>query len=815
MRRSAKILIAIVPTLLLTIIFIVSKPIPEKELSPLPVLSMKITDRSGEILREILSEQGSRAYWVDSDSLPEYVINAVCAAEDKRFYTHPGIDPLAIARSFYRNLVSRRIVTGGSTITQQVIRNIYRHPRSFNSKIIEAWYALRLERTLSKSGILTQYLNRVSYGNGVHGIEAASRFYFGKPADHLSVAEAAFLTAVPNAPAIYNPYRTYEHVLRRQEYILNRMRNLGYITEEEYTRAVDEPVILIVPQRNFLAPHFTEMVLESFPEEKKGTIRSVTTTLDLRIQETVELILKSHIRNLRNYHVTNGAVVVIDNKTGDILALAGSADFLNDRKHGQVNGVRALRQPGSALKPFTYGLALESGMTAADMLADIPYYALSSEGSFSPENYDGKYHGPVLLRSALACSFNVPAVRIAERVGIEALLARMREAGIRSLDKPASHYGLGLTLGNGEVSLLELTMAYASFANGGKYRNHRIIGEFIYSGESVESMPVDSVSHVVFTPQIAHILTDILADNNARSPAFGPDSPLSLPFPCAVKTGTTKDYRDNWTVGYTSEFTVGVWIGNFDGTPMRGISGITGAGTVFRDIILYLNTVKPGKEFIAPPGIEEVRICARSGELPTDLCRSTVTEKFIRGTEPTGGCTVHRVIPIDIRTMRYADSHTPDQFVQNRIAEIYPPLYDTWFETRVYDGRITVSDVYDPNEDLRFYSGTDYERVNAEIEEADRRKTGHERFAILFPEDGAVFKVDPILRKEFQNVKINLAVGKEFHNVRLLQNGEVMENVGTGPSLTWNLRRGEFEFELVATHNGSEVRSNPVRIIVR
>jgi penicillin-binding protein 1C len=696
-----------------------------------------------------------------------------------------------------------------------VIRNIYRHPRSFTSKIIEAWYALRLERTLSKSGILTQYLNRVSYGNGVHGIEAASRFYFGKPAVHLSVAEAAFLTAIPNAPAIHNPYRNVERVLIRQKYILDRMNNLGYITEEEYTRAVDEPVILIVPQRNFLAPHFTEMVSRASRRREDGTIRSVITTLDLRIQESVELILKSHVRNLRNYHVTNGAVVVIDNNTGDILALAGSADFLNDRTQGQVNGVRALRQPGSALKPFTYGLALESGMTAAIMLADIPYYALTSEGSFSPENYDGKYHGPVLLRSALACSFNVPAVRIAERVGVEALLARLRDAGIRSLDQPASHYGLGLTLGNGEVSLLELTMAYASFANGGKYRNHRIIGELFYTDRSVESMPMDTVSDFVFTPQIAHILTDILSDNTARAPAFGPDSPLHLPFPCAVKTGTTKDYRDNWTVGYTTEFTVGVWIGNFDGTPMRGISGITGAGAIFRDIIGYLNSVRPGKEFSVPPGIVEVKICDRSGELPTDLCRSTVTEKFIRGTAPTHGCTIHRVIPIDIRTMRFADSHTPAQFVQNRIAEIYPPLFDSWFESRVNDGRVTISNVDDPDEDLRFYSGTDYERVNAEIEKTDRRKTGRERFAILFPEDGAVFKIDPVLRTEFQNMSINLAVGNEYRDVRMLQNGEVMETIGIGSSLTWNLRRGEFEFELVATLNGNEVRSNPVRIVVR
>ncbi|MCL5021346.1 MAG: transglycosylase domain-containing protein, partial [Bacteroidetes bacterium] len=301
-------------------------------------------------------------------------------------------------------------------------------PRTIWGKIIEAWLSIRLERTISKEQLLAEYLNRVPYGNGTFGAEAASRLYFGKPASHVSLAEAAFLAGLPNSPSGSNPYKSIGKAKRRQKLILDRMLELGFVTTSQYNRAVEEPILLRDMNRAFKAPHFVDMVLGSIPPDERAHISSVRTTLDYDIQKVVELLLKGHIASLRRSHVTNGAVVVIDNSSCEVIALAGSVDYFDSLRDGQYNGALARRQPGSALKPFVYGLVLESGMTAADILPDIPFDAPTRGGTFSPQNYDRKFHGPVRLRTALASSYNVPAVRVADRVGLDAVLSRLREA---------------------------------------------------------------------------------------------------------------------------------------------------------------------------------------------------------------------------------------------------------------------------------------------------------------------------------------------------------------------------------------------------
>ena len=789
------IIVSCIFSLILAIVVLI--PLPEADLSPLPVVSLTITDRNGEILREILSEKETRAHWIGTDELPEHVLHAVIAAEDKRFFRHPGIDPIATARAVYLNVRHRGIVSGGSTITQQTIRNIYDHPRTIKGKVREAFHALRLERTLSKNEILTQYINRIPYGNGTHGIEAASRFYFGKPAGHLSIGESALLAGLPNAPSVNNPYRSPGRAAQRQRYVLDRMLAHSYITTEEYERAISQHIKLMPAERNFLAPHFTEMVRREFVREELSRITTIRTTLDRSLQHTIEHIVRAHTISLKNQNVSNGALVVIDNTTGEVLALVGSADYNDPDIQGRVNGATALRQPGSALKPFTYGLALENGMTAAEMLADIPYHGSVEEGAFSPINYDNQFRGPVLLREALACSYNIPAVRVAEQIGTGVLLHRLREAGMMSLDKSPSYYGLGLTLGNGEVRLLELTNAYAMLARGGRHLNHSIIQSFqTIDGASVP-LSSDSSGQEIFSPQVAYILTDILSDNNARAPAFGFHSPLHLPFPCAAKTGTTKDYNDNWTIGYTSRYTVGVWIGNFDGKPMRGVSGITGSGAIFRDIMLLLEGNEPPVDFLIPEGITKMHVCAQSGELPAELCATKVYESFISGTEPGHTCGVHKIYPVDIRTGRLADHSTPDRFTRDHIVEIYPPVFDAYFHSRILPFKSHPRAFIDAG-----FEGEVREGFNTHI------------FDIVYPENGSVFKIDPVLRREYQNLIIRVAYSGSYRDIVLMKDGEKISSLDGENTFTWNLERGAHEFFIEGYNHGRKESSRPVRVVV-
>ena len=803
--------LAVTLVMLLGTIFI---PIPADRLSPLPVVSLQITDRNGITLREVLSDQEGRAYWLRWNEITPNLVTATISVEDSRFYIHPGVDPISVLRAAYQDIKSLRFVSGGSTITQQVVRNIYHIPHSIFGKVLEAWYALRLERTLTKKEILLQYFNRVPYGNSTFGVEAASHLYFDKPAAHLSLAEAAFVAALPNSPSASNPYRSMQRALERERFILKRMYAQKIISKDKFNEAAAEPIHLVEPQLHFRAPHFTEMVLskwitsgQSISEENRQNISVIRTTLDYNVQNAVEMLLKCHVASLRRQHVTNGSVVVLDNSSGDVIALAGSVDFFDSSHDGQVNGALSLRQPGSTLKPFTYGLALESGLTASDILPDLPYSVAGEDVSgagFSPENYDKKFHGPVRMRTALACSYNVPAIRVAERVGVDALLSRLHDAGFSSLDKPASYYGIALTLGDGEVTLLELARAYSAIARGGLFRNGRIILDTRDLSGDTNRFVIPDSERQIFSPQVAYILTDILSDNDARIPAFGVDSPINLPFPCAAKTGTSKDYKDNWTVGFTPRWTVGVWVGNFDGKPMRKASGITGAGPLFRDIMLYLEQRGTGGDFQRPQGLVGVDVCPTSGLLPGKDCPGVMKEIFIEGTQPIDSCTVHRIYRIDTRTGALADISTPKEFTRGKLFEVFPPIFDQWSKDEGIPKPILGSIVRTAKTDDRI---DDNGIISHSFKMVDTD------FSITLPEDGGIFKIDPVLRREFQTVKITFAMGESYRNVRLLMDGKVVSSAKTS-SYEWELREGDHTFRLVGEKNGKVIKSNAVHIKV-
>ncbi len=634
-----KIIVISLTIILLVLALSLYIPFSPKLLQPASVVSLRILDRNGYLLREVLSDKEGKSQWVSLKDISPNLILATVAAEDSRFYEHWGIDTRAILRAILQNVRARKVVSGASTLTQQVIKSIHHFPRDWFWKFVEIWHALRLEVSLSKDEIITQYLNRIPYGNQTFGINAASWLYFDKPPAHLSLAEAALLAGLPRGPSIYNPYRYFLRAKKRQQEILARMLSKGVVTREEYRRALEEPLNIIPPQLSFRAPHFSDFVLSRIPLKERQDISSIRTTLDIELQKDVETLVKNCVESLKEWKVTNAAVLIMDNEKREILSLVGSADFFDSDHNGQVSGVTALRQPGSALKPFTYALALEQGMNPATLILDAQIRIRSNGIDYIPRNYDGKFHGLVRLREALASSYNVSAIRVLQRIGVESLLGRLKKLGFDSLSKGADYYGLGLTLGGGEVTLLELVRAYSMFTNSGVFRKEKIFLEINDTQGKAKLLPEYS-SLRLFSPQVSYIITDILLDNDARIPAFGAGSVLCLPFPCAVKTGTSGNFRDNWAIGYTPHYTVGVWVGNFDGKPMRNVSGVSGAGPLFRDTMLLLQKREriANPNFPIPEGLIEAYVCPRSGMLAGSSCPGRIKEIFIKGTEPGEYC---------------------------------------------------------------------------------------------------------------------------------------------------------------------------------
>jgi penicillin-binding protein 1C len=617
MKRAALILGALATLLIAGHFALKLVPIPPALLRA-PVQSIALLDRNGIPLRETrVAEQFSRELTLED--VPRHVIDAVLAAEDKRFYRHGGIDWLANVRAVITGLSHGRIVSGASTITQQLIKISERRPRTFRAKAIESITAVRLEQLWSKDRILAAYLNCLDFGNLNIGLTAAADYYFDKPVSDLSDAEAAFLAGLPKNPRKLNPHVAAEAARRRQETVLRRMRDNGQLDLARYERALSESLTLRPPQRRFRAPHFVEMVLQQLPETPATELK---TTLDFRLNEQVEKVVGERLAQLREQNVRNAAAVVIDNATGDVVALVGSENYFAPAA-GQVNGAWAQRSAGSALKPFTFLLALERGATPATMVADVRTSFPSADGFYRPENYNRRCYGPVRYRTALASSLNIPAVKVLlDAGGPAALHERLRDCGLTTLHRPAEVYGLGLTLGNCEARLLEITNAYASLARLGEFRPWRVLTTGATSSRRYSR------------PELVWQIADMLSDNSARTLAFGMNSALRFDYPVACKTGTSTDFRDNWTIGFTPEYSVGVWVGNFDGSPMREVSGVTGAGPILHSIFDYLHTNYGTSWYRTPEGIVERTIHPLTGRLLADADVRGVREKFLAARLP-------------------------------------------------------------------------------------------------------------------------------------------------------------------------------------
>jgi len=577
--------------------------------------ALEFTDRNGQWLGTLLGSDAAHAAFVPLSRIaPDFAL-AVLAAEDARFAQHGAVDPQALARALADALRERRAPGGASTISMQLARMLEPPQPGWRGKVAETVGAMRLESGNSKRAILEAYCNRAPMGANLYGVEAASLAYFGIHAEALDLAQAALLAALPNDPVRLDPYVHPAAALARRRYVLERMAAQGFIAASDAERAALENVALQPRGAGIrAAAHFLFHVAPAVPE---GTT-VVRTTIDLPLQRFVEAQLRDVVRALGDHDVHQGAAIVVDNHTREILAYAGSVDYFDDAVLGRNDGVQALRQPGSTLKPFLYELALERrAVRPTTVLLDAPAaYAIPGGRLYEPGDYSGRFMGPVRVRIALADSLNVPAVRVLDRVGVRAFLDRLRNLGFADLRKPPEYYGLGLTLGAGEVSLYQLARAYVAAARGGVPGDLRAT---LTDGE----IPLQAASNG--DPAWA-VVTDMLADKHARAAAFGVDSVLALPFPAAVKTGTSSGFRDTWTVGFTRDYTVAVWTGNFDGAPMRHVSGVAGAAPLWNRIMLHLHEHREPGAFAPPPGYTRTPICAETGERPAPACRAVVGE---------------------------------------------------------------------------------------------------------------------------------------------------------------------------------------------
>ena len=900
-------------------------PVPQRPAGETRAASILITDRHGRTLYEAIDPNGSKQVPVPLADIPLACRDATIATEDSRFYMHPGVDPLGIARALWQNWRTGETISGASTLTQQLARNLYLTPeeraeRTLRRKLREAWLAWRLERTHSKDELLALYLNTTYYGHFATGIEAAAQAYFGVHAEELDLAQCALLAGLPQSPTAYNPIENPEAAQSRQAVVLGLMVRHGYVTFAQAEDAGGERLAFAATPFPIAAPHFVMWVqsqLETLlgADRVRGGGLRVTTTLDLDWQRQAEAIVTRRLAQLRpcavgfslaegcdidadpTRRVDNAALIALDPHTGAVLALVGSPDYFDPAISGALNAALVQRQPGSAIKPLTYAAALDpehargagdAPLTAATIIPDLRATFLTAEGDpYVPNNYDRRYHGPVTMRTALANSYNIPAVRTLDAIGVDALIqqaARLGipwdqearswklEAGKANLEtgssemewdpllasskrqpetrnqQAASRFGLSLTLGGGEVRLIDLTAAYAAFANGGARvepfaisRVETLDGDALWNASQRSTL--DAPRSTTLDPRVAYLITDILSDKNARVPAFGQGNVLEIGRPAAAKTGTTTDWRDNWTLGYTPDLTVGVWAGNADNTPMKGVSGISGAGPIWHDFMLAVLRDRPPLVFTRPDGLVRVEVCADSGLLPlpapagikwqmansrtqmipagskvrgdnqpsafslqplTIPCPQRRYEWFIAGTEPTEVDRSHAEVAVDIRTGLLASASTPAQYVQPQTIWLLPPEYAVWARENSVPQLAQADGTRAPGEPTR----------------TSPLRAAPSPLRLTSPDPNRVYTLDPGLPASAQQVPLTALAGEMLAEVAgpiaLLMDGEPL-TVVAAPDYTawWPLTAGEHTFRAVVTRpDGTRIESEPVTVWV-
>lgn len=779
-----------------------SMSLPEELSGQPPRGSIVVTDRDGRVLREARAGDGTRARWVPLAEMGPNAIAAMIAAEDRRFYSHHGVDPWAIVRATFDDVRHLRVVSGASTLTMQLARTVRPHRKTLFGKLEEAALAIRIERSLCKERILEEYMNRVAFGPNLRGIGAAARAYLDKEPKELSIAEAAMLAGLVRGPALYAPDRAPERAKKRRGTVLARMLDLQEITVDQKTRADGEPLSVVAASPAFGAPHFTAGLLDGSLRALQPSLAwtkaaRIDTTLDGSLQRTTEAAVRVALDRVAEKNVTAASVVVIDNATGDVLAWVGSPDVFDAARLGANDGVVALRQPGSALKPFLYALAMErDGFSPATVLPDVELQLPGADGSaWIPRNYDGAFHGPVRLRDALGSSLNVPAAWTAEHVGVGAFLDRLRLLGFDSLKEKPEFYGPALALGDGEVKLVSLANAYATLARGGLAKPLRLV-------RAVDGAAFQPAAEVRVMPaHVAALITDVLRDRNARLSAFGDITALDFPFDVAAKTGTSKGYRDNWAVGYSSEITVGVWVGNFDGAPMHDVSGIAGAGPIFQAVMDAAMRTRTAKSLalsgaqvsIDGVDLERVEVCSLSGHRAGASCNHKVHEWMTTAAAdalPT--CEMHVPVRIDRKNGLRAGPACTDAETEVRVYERLPAELVAWASEAKRPLPPTESSPFCPAE-------------------GDLADTLGSALAIRKPLDGLSLVIDPERPRASQSVEIEVVAPGGVKEVTLLVDGVAFRTTKRPFVFDWPLAPGKHVLRARAA--GEE--SSPIAVSVR
>tara|TARA_R110002096_G_scaffold435826_2_gene663532 strand:+ start:53750 stop:56044 length:2295 start_codon:yes stop_codon:yes gene_type:complete len=612
---------------------------PDAYLAKSEASSLVLRDSHGEMLRQEISRGGLRENWVTLAQISPHLVNATLASEDNDFRGHSGVDWTALGRASWLNLRGAKVAYGGSTITMQLVRLTAGTKRTLRGKLRQSVLAARLERKLSKDEILEQYLNRVYYGNGVWGAEQASQFYFGKPASDISLGEASLLAVFPRGPSHYNPHKHWDRAIERRNHILGLMHRHDYIESGERDLALNSSIAVQKNRTNFEAPHFSEFVKGKLPKGFESAAE-VETTLDLELQHRVETALAAHVDGLRGRNLTQASAVVLRNSDGAVLAFVGSRDYNDAGNQGAWSGVTARLRPGSTLKPFVYGAAMEAGDTPATMAFDI---ALPKD-QHQFYTKDVKQHGFARYRESLAGSYNLSAVHTLQRAGLSTVLEKLRTAGLVTLDKADEEYDWGLAIGHAEVRLIDLTAAFSTFGRGGIAIKPRVIERAVAVDGRTYSDPIEFTERV-FSEEVSYQLYDILSDADARKPMFGDRVPMNLGFKVALKTGTTKAYTDLWALGTTKEYTVGVWGGNFDGAPTHQVMSLQGATPLMRGIYTaiasrYGTPTEPPR----PEAIVTAEVCPLSGKRPGPHCEHHKRELFVSGNVPSETCDWHQIV---------------------------------------------------------------------------------------------------------------------------------------------------------------------------
>lgn len=731
--------------------------------------STLVFDRDGQLLRAFTATDGSWRIRTSYDQISPVLKKFLIAYEDQAYYWHPGVNPLAIVRAYRQNKESGKIVSGGSTITMQIARMMEPKSRTWFHKLIEIGRAVQLEQRYSKRRLLEIYFNIAPYGGNIEGVAAASWLYFGKEPTRLSYGEAALLAALPNSPSRLRPDLYPERARRARDKVLKIVYQKGIISKREYEEALAEAVPCARQNLPFLAPQFCQEMLTKYPDQPR-----IYTNLKLRIQQLAETLTKDYLKSLAVQGITNGAVVVIDNKSKELLAAVGSADFFDAAAQGQVNGYRAPRSPGSALKPFVYGLGFENGViTPQHYLEDVP---IDFSSGYAPENFDKKFNGAVSAKEALGRSLNIPAINVLLMLGQEnGLYSLLRRVNLSTVAED-DHYGLTIALGGCETTLIELTALYSALANGGVYRFPRLVKD------QAENIPIR-----LFSPGAAYLVTEILAEIRR------PDLPTCWEFTSlpkiAWKTGTSYGYRDAWSIGYNPRYTIGVWIGNFSGEGRPGLIGAEVAAPLLFDLFNKVDSGEPGW-FPVPPTVDTRQVCAVSGEKPGRYCENIVTESYLTDCSPDRECGLHGAYLVDPRTGYRLPPHY-HSLKGTAVLKTYikwPPRIAAWREANGYP----------------------VERVPPLIPDWQRLQPGQAPI-IRSPSENYVYQIRQGIAPEFQKICLEAAAADDVHKLYWFIDSRLLGAVKPGEKMFYQPVPGEHR--LICQDD--QGRSAEMRLVIR